>query len=46
MWPIKMVMVAGILLMILQCSAFLIRDLARAAGRPLPLPDRETRRGA
>ncbi len=36
MWPIKAVMVAGIVLMILQCSAFLIRDLARALGRPLP----------
>jgi hypothetical protein len=31
--------VAGIVLMILQCSAFLIRDLARALGRPLPLPE-------
>jgi TRAP-type mannitol/chloroaromatic compound transport system permease small subunit len=38
MWPIKAVMVAGIVLMILQCSAFLIRDLARALGRPLPDP--------
>ncbi len=40
LWPIKMVMVAGIVLMLLQCSAFLIRDLARALGRPLPLPER------
>jgi TRAP-type mannitol/chloroaromatic compound transport system permease small subunit len=39
MWPVKMVMVAGIVLMVLQCSAFLIRDLARALGRPLPLPE-------
>jgi TRAP-type mannitol/chloroaromatic compound transport system permease small subunit len=39
MWPIKMIMVAGIVLMILQCSAFLIRDAARALGRPLPLPE-------
>jgi TRAP-type mannitol/chloroaromatic compound transport system permease small subunit len=38
MWPIKAVMVAGIVLMILQCTAFLIRDLARALGRPLPDP--------
>lgn len=38
MWPIKVVMVTGIVLMILQCSAFLIRDLARALGRPLPDP--------
>ena len=45
MWPVKTIMVIGILLMILQCSAFLIRDLARAFGRPLPLPDRETRQG-
>lgn len=45
MWPVKMVMVAGIVLMILQCTSFLIRDLARAFGRPLPLPDRGTRQG-
>lgn len=38
MWPVKMVMVAGIVLMILQCTAFLIRDIARALGRPLPDP--------
>lgn len=36
MWPIKTVMVVGIVLMILQCTAFLIRDVARALGRPLP----------
>jgi len=36
MWPIKTVMVVGIVLVILQCTAFLIRDLARALGRPLP----------
>ena len=36
MWPIKAVMVFGIVLMILQCTAFLIRDAARALGRPLP----------
>lgn len=36
MWPIKAVLVAGIVLMILQCTAFLIRDLARALGLPLP----------
>jgi len=40
MWPIKMVMVAGIVLMLLQCTAFLIRDAAKALGRPLPLPER------
>lgn len=36
MWPVKTVMVVGIVLMILQCTAFLIRDVARALGRPLP----------
>ena len=40
MWPIKMVMVAGIVLMLLQCTAFLIRDTAKALGRPLPLAER------
>jgi TRAP-type mannitol/chloroaromatic compound transport system permease small subunit len=40
MWPIKMVMVTGIMLMLLQCTAFLIRDTAKALGRPLPLPER------
>jgi TRAP-type mannitol/chloroaromatic compound transport system permease small subunit len=40
MWPIKMIMVAGIVLMLLQCTAFLIRDAAKALGRPLPLPER------
>lgn len=40
MWPIKMVMVTGIVLMLLQCTAFLIRDAAKALGKPLPLPDR------
>jgi TRAP-type mannitol/chloroaromatic compound transport system permease small subunit len=45
MWPIKAVMVAGILLMLLQCTAFLIRDAARALGRPLPLPEPGAGRG-
>lgn len=36
MWPVKTVMVVGIVLVTLQCTAFLIRDLARALGRPLP----------
>lgn len=44
LWPIKAVMVAGIVLMILQCTAFLIRDLARALGRPLPETDPVTGR--
>jgi TRAP-type mannitol/chloroaromatic compound transport system permease small subunit len=33
MAPVKIVMVAGIVLMLLQCTAFLIRDLARARGQ-------------
>lgn len=40
MWPIKMVMVTGIVLMLLQCTAFLIRDAAKALGHPLPLAER------
>jgi TRAP-type mannitol/chloroaromatic compound transport system permease small subunit len=38
MWPIKAVMVAGIVLMILQVSAILVRDLATALGRTMPPP--------
>jgi len=45
MWPIKMIMVTGIVLMLLQCTAFLIRDAAKALGRPLPLPDPSAKRG-
>jgi TRAP-type mannitol/chloroaromatic compound transport system permease small subunit len=37
MWPIKAIMVFGLVLMLLQVTAFLIRDSARALGRPLPL---------
>lgn len=33
MAPVKIVMVIGIVLMILQCTAFFIRDLARARGQ-------------
>jgi TRAP-type mannitol/chloroaromatic compound transport system permease small subunit len=36
MAPIKIVMVIGILMMILQCSAFLLRDIARLRGIDLP----------
>jgi len=36
MWPIKAVMVFGLVLMLLQVTAFLIRDTACALGRPLP----------
>ncbi len=36
MAPIKIVMVIGITLMILQCSAILIRDIARVRGIELP----------
>ena len=38
MWPVKAIMVAGIVLMILQVSTVLIRDLARATGRAMPPP--------
>lgn len=39
MWPIKMVMVAGIVLMIFQCTAILLRDIARLRGIELdPAP--------
>ncbi len=39
MWPIKLVMVTGILLMIFQCSAILLRDIARLRGVELePAP--------
>lgn len=40
MAPVKIVMVVGIVLMLLQCTAFFIRDLSHALGRPLPLPER------
>ena len=51
MWPIKAVMVIGIVLMILQCSAFLLRDIARlrgvelapAPGDPVNAPQNDTR---
>jgi TRAP-type mannitol/chloroaromatic compound transport system permease small subunit len=33
MAPIKIIMVVGIVMMILQCTAFLIRDIARLRGR-------------
>lgn len=33
MAPIKIIMVIGIVMMILQCTAFLIRDIARLRGR-------------
>ena len=35
MAPIKIVMVIGIVLMILQCTAFLIRDIARLRGKDI-----------
>lgn len=35
MAPVKIVMVVGIVLMLLQCTAFLIRDIARARGQEL-----------
>lgn len=36
MAPIKIVMVIGIVLMILQCTAILLRDIAVLIGRPIP----------
>jgi TRAP-type mannitol/chloroaromatic compound transport system permease small subunit len=36
LWPIKMVMTVGVLLMLLQLVATFIRDLAAAWGRPIP----------
>jgi len=36
MAPIKVVMVAGIVLMLLQCLCFLLRDIAVLRGRPIP----------
>ena len=38
MWPIKAIMVAGIVLMILQVSAILVRDMATVLGRAMPPP--------
>jgi TRAP-type mannitol/chloroaromatic compound transport system permease small subunit len=35
MAPVKIVMVVGIVLMLLQCTAFLIRDIARLNGKDL-----------
>lgn len=35
MAPVKIVMVIGTVLMILQCTAFLIRDIARARGQEI-----------
>jgi TRAP-type mannitol/chloroaromatic compound transport system permease small subunit len=36
MWPIKVVLCVGLLLMLLQALAFLIRDLAFLRGQPIP----------
>ncbi len=35
MAPVKMIMVLGILMMLLQCTAFLIRDIARLRGKEI-----------
>lgn len=35
MAPVKMVMVLGIVMMLLQCTAFLIRDIAKLRGREI-----------
>jgi TRAP-type mannitol/chloroaromatic compound transport system permease small subunit len=39
MAPIKIVMCIGIVLMILQCTAIFLRDIATLAGRPIPERD-------
>ncbi len=38
MWPVKAVMVLGILLMLLQLTAIFLRDLAKVLGRDMPPP--------
>ena len=35
MAPIKIIMVTGIAMMLLQCTAFLIRDIARLRGKEI-----------
>lgn len=35
MWPIKAVMLVGLGMMLLQCTAFLIRDIAKLRGREI-----------
>jgi TRAP-type mannitol/chloroaromatic compound transport system permease small subunit len=41
MWPIKVVMVVGIALTLLQAVATLLRDLAKALGRDIGVPPTE-----
>ena len=36
LWPIKSIMIAGLFLMLLQALSELIKDIARASGRPVP----------
>lgn len=35
MWPVKAVMLLGLGMMLLQCTAFLIRDIAKLRGREI-----------
>jgi TRAP-type mannitol/chloroaromatic compound transport system permease small subunit len=35
LWPIKIVMTAGIFLMLLQCISTFIKDVAAARGKPI-----------
>ena len=35
LWPIKIVMTFGVFLMLLQCIATFIKDLAIARGKPI-----------
>lgn len=36
LWPIKSIMITGLFLMLLQSLSELIKDIARASGRPVP----------
>lgn len=36
LWPIKSIMITGLFLMLLQALSELIKDIARASGRPVP----------
>jgi TRAP-type mannitol/chloroaromatic compound transport system permease small subunit len=35
LWPIKVVMTAGVFLMLLQCISTFIKDVAIARGKPI-----------
>lgn len=46
LWPVKVVMCLGLLLMLLQALAMLVRDVAALRGRPLPPPPGVAQEGA